>query len=97
MTANQVCIAKEQIPQYKFAQQDTLSADPSARAQRVANLLRAERLGNAFHGKVRICFKTQENDNCVVDTTVWSAGDDYICLKGGITLPVSAITSVDFS
>lgn len=97
MNTNQVCIAKEQIPQYKFTQQDSLSADPSARAVRVANLLRAERLGNAFHGKVRICFQTQEDSNCVVDTTVWSVGEDFICLKGGVTMPVSAITSVDFS
>lgn len=93
----EVCIAKEDIPQYKFTSEDVLKNDQSGRRNRIASLIRAERLGNAFHGKVRIVFTLLDASVKEVTTTVWSAGDDFICLKGGVTVPVRAISSVDFT
>lgn len=93
----EVCIAKEQIPQYKFTSEDVLSNDMPARRARTASLIRAERLGNAFHGKVRIVFTLIDSTIKEVTTTVWATGEDYISLKGGVTVPVRAISSVDFT
>ncbi len=93
----EVCIAKEQIPQYKFTSEDVLKNDASGRKNRIANLIRAERLGNAFHGKVRIVFTLIDSSIKEVTTTIWSAGEDYVSLKGGVTVPVRAISSVDFT
>ena len=96
MNAN-ICIAKEEIPQYTFLVDDILQNDSQARSLRRHNLARAERLGNAFHGKVRIVFHTTSYGPREVSTTVWSSGEDYISLKGGVSVPVRAISSVDFS
>ncbi len=90
-------IPKEELNQYAFSQDDVLSGDQDGRRSRSYNLQRAERLGNAFHGKVRINFLTQDKSERTVETTVWAAGDDFVNLKGGITLPVRAITRVEFA
>ena len=88
---------KEELNQFKFPQEDVLCNDKTARQSRAYNLLRAERLGNAFHGKVRIFFKALDVAERAVETTVWAASDDYVNLKGGITLPVRAISRVEFA
>jgi hypothetical protein len=31
-----------------------------------------------------------------VETTVWAVGEEYVILKGGITIPVHAILRVEF-
>jgi hypothetical protein len=90
------CIAKELIPQYTFVSEDVLSKDAAGRALRASNLVRAERLGNAYHGKVRITFQTLGQEN-VVETTVWAASHDYVSLKGGVVLPVRSISEVEFA
>lgn len=90
-------INKEELGQYKFSNEDVLSGDKLGRQSRAYNLLRAERLGNAFHGKVRIFFNTQDASERTVETTVWAASEDYVNLKGGITLPVRAISRVEFA
>jgi hypothetical protein len=89
--------AKEELGQFKFSTEDVLLNDTGARQSRAYNLLRAERLGNAFHGKVRIFFNTQDAAERTVETTVWAATDDYVILKGGVILPVRAISRVEFA
>ena len=90
-------IAKEDISQFRFKGEDVLATDKAGRAIRNAALQRAERLGNAFHGKVKITFQAANAMLHEVQTTVWSASEDYVCLKGGVILPVKAISVVDFS
>ena len=92
-----ICIAKEEIPQYTFLAEDVLQNDTQARFIRRYNLARAERLGNAFHGKVKIAFHTVTSGIREVSTTVWSTSDDFVSLKGGVMVPVRAISSIDFS
>jgi hypothetical protein len=89
--------AKEDLGKFKFSAEDVLINDKTARQSRAYNLMRAERLGNAFHGKVRIFFNTQDLAERTVETTVWATSDDYVNLKGGIILPVRAISRVEFA
>lgn len=55
----------------------------------------AVRLGNEFKGKTTVTFETSEGSR-TVQTTVWSLTDNYIVLKGGITIPLNSITEVHF-
>jgi hypothetical protein len=60
----------------------------------IAKLYRAMRLGNGWLQKVAIYFHTQSGPR-KIETTVWSASDKYISIKGGVTIPVSCIFRVD--
>lgn len=83
-------IAKEEISRYK--------AIP-ALAKRVGEwhkeLTYAMRLGNEFKGKSHITFETTEGP-VEVETTVWSAGEEYLQLKGGTIIPISSIVDIHF-
>ena len=50
-------------------------------------------LGNTHHSKVSIIF--QDDDSVKrVDTTIWAAGPKFICLKGGIWIPINRIIEI---
>ncbi|RYY08891.1 MAG: hypothetical protein EOO04_39285 [Chitinophagaceae bacterium] len=55
----------------------------------------AVRLGNEFKGKTTVTFETTEGSR-TVQTTVWSLTENYIVLKGGITIALNSITEVHF-
>lgn len=50
-------------------------------------------LGNAHHTKVSIIFEDDEGKKRV-DTTIWAAGPKFICLKGGIWIPINRIIEI---
>ena len=50
-------------------------------------------LGNAHHSKVSIIFQDDESVKRV-DTTIWAAGTKFICLKGGIWIPINRIIEI---
>ena len=50
-------------------------------------------LGNAHHSKVSIIFQDDEGVKRV-DTTIWAAGTKFICLKGGIWIPINRIIEI---
>lgn len=60
-----------------------------------AELDYAVRLGNEHKGKTTITFQA-ENGLYQVETTVWSATDKLLSLKGGITIPLNSITEIHF-
>ena len=75
----------------------SLSFIESSKVQQHPNLIQqikdATRLGNAYHTKVSIYFQ----DDCGVkrvDTTIWAHGNRFICLKGGVWLPISNIIEI---
>lgn len=75
----------------------TLSFEKKSDVQQHPNLMKqisnATRLGNAYHTKVSIYF----NDDLGlkrVDTTIWAFGAKYICLKGGVWLPINRIVEI---
>ncbi len=84
-------IEKESIQSLSFNRKTKVSQHPELREQ----IKKATRLGNAYHSKVSIYF---EDDHGVkrVDTTIWADGAKYICLKGGVWLPIDRIIEVKF-
>ena len=88
-------IAKEQVSNFRFSATEVLNRELE-RIYRLFSLRRAEKLGNSFKGKVRIFFRTHDNQTKAVDTTVWSATEDYVSLKGGASIPVRSILGVEF-
>jgi len=86
-----VLIEKESIPHLKFNNKTKVEQPNDL----MSRLIEATTLGNIHHGKVAIVF---EDDNGLkrVETTIWCTGGDYICLKGGVWLPISRIHKVVF-
>lgn len=86
---------KELLSTMKFAPYDVLF-DFAQRIKRSIDLQKAMILGNSEHGKVIIKFYLQEGSARKTETTVWGVTDDFVILKGNITLPVRAIYDIDF-
>ncbi len=82
-------IEKEVISTLSFSKKEKISQHPELLKQ----IERAMILGNAHHSKVSIIFKDDQGVKRV-DTTIWAAGEKYICLKGGIWMPVDCILEV---
>jgi hypothetical protein len=84
-------IEKEIIPNLKFKssvsfkQQDNL----------MERLEEATKMGNNDHIKIAIIFQDDEGMKRV-ETTIWATGAKYICLKGGVWLPINRIKEVQF-
>ena len=89
-------IEKEELSTILFSKNDVIS-DPVKRRLRQIYLEKAERLGNAYHGKVKMTFMTEAGKLMMVHTTIWSADQQYITLKGGIHIPTISIVEVEFS
>lgn len=82
-------IEKELISSLSFEQKSDVEQHPNLLKQ-ISN---ATRLGNSYHTKVSIFF----NDDIGlkrVDTTIWAFGAKYICLKGGVWLPINRIVEI---
>lgn len=88
-------LEKENIEHIQFAANEVLE-DKESQTWRNWHLERAVILGNGYKGKVNIHFKDVNGENYVVNTTIWSAGDKYIMLKGGRVIPMHAITKIEF-
>lgn len=84
-------VEKELIPSLSF--KDIVLSEKNAELER--QIEQAVRLGNAYHSKVSIVFIDDEGLKRV-DTTIWAKGEKFICLKGGVWLPISRIISVNF-
>lgn len=87
-------IDKEQIPNFKFSTKEVLSA-PEAQLKRMADLHRAQSLGNLLQSKVKLVFETANGSIFQVETTVWAVGNEFVSLKGGTVIPIRAISKVD--
>lgn len=53
----------------------------------------ALKLGNAFQTKVGIVFQCDQGIKRV-DTTVWSKGEQFVTLKGGMWIPINHIIQI---
>lgn len=88
-------IDKEYVATLHFPHDDVLT-DPEARQRRRADADRAVTLGNAYHGKLDIYFKTADGATKRMATTVWAADADHLTLKSGASLPLRAVLGFDF-
>ena len=84
-----VTIEKELISGLKFNNKTKVNQQEGL----MEKLIEATRLGNIHHGKVGIVFADDEGLKRV-NTTIWSTGKKYICLKGGVWLPIDRIEQV---
>ena len=82
-------IEKESIPKLNFKKLLEFEQSPSLKHK----LVEATRLGNSYKGKMRIEF-VDDSGFKAVETTIWATGAKFICLKGGIWLPISRIKSI---
>ncbi len=82
-------IEKELISSLTFDKKSPVEQHPNLMEQ----IKNATRLGNAYHTKVSIYFN-DDHGLKRVDTTIWASGDRYICLKGGVWLPIDRIVEV---
>ncbi|MEK6480191.1 hypothetical protein WJR50_21800 [Catalinimonas sp. 4WD22] len=88
-------IPKENLTGLQYPKTDVLSS-LQLQVRRKYQLNRAMLLGNLYHTKVRIIFRDFHGIRRMVETTVWTVGEEYISLKGGRTIPVRAIEEIEF-
>lgn len=84
-------IEKELVKDLSFREPVTIKQDPELRRR----LDEATRLGNGYHTKVGIIFHDDKGLKRI-NTTIWATGAKYICLKGGMWLPIDHIVELKF-
>ncbi|GAB5419105.1 MAG: hypothetical protein Crog4KO_06130 [Crocinitomicaceae bacterium] len=82
-------IEKESITSLTFRTREPIQQHPKLMNQ----IKSATRLGNAYRGKVSIIFQDDVGMKRV-ETTIWASGAKYICLKGGMWLPIDRIVEI---
>ncbi|MCB0478580.1 MAG: hypothetical protein KDC84_10475 [Crocinitomicaceae bacterium] len=82
-------IEKEIIASLSFKDTHAKNQDPDL----LKKLKNATSLGNLHRNKCRIIFQDSQGIKAV-ETTIWSTGKHYICLKGGMWLPIRNIFDV---
>lgn len=88
-------IEKENLNDIRFINREVLSNQHDI-VFRAASLTRALILGNAHQGKVKLNFKTENNETLSVYTTVWTVAENYITVKANRFIPIHSIMSVEF-
>ena len=88
-------VEKESIAEFHFGHDDVLPEE-DARKRRRADADRAVTLGNAYHGKLDIYFKTADGATKRMATTIWAADAEHLTLKSGASLPMRAVLGFDF-
>lgn len=86
-----VTIEKERVRDLSFKIKNSFKQSPEIRR----HLDDATRLGNGYHTKVGIIFFDDDGLKRI-DTTIWASGANYICLKGGMWLPIENIVEIKF-
>lgn len=90
---NIATVQKEQLNTLRFYKNEVI-LEKVLQAIRQFDLNRALVLGNIDHNKVTIIFKIADGSLLQVKTTIWAVTDDYVCLKGGINVPIKAIVDI---
>ena len=88
-TIKPTLIEKEVISTLTFNNRTKVNQHPNLLSQ----IKDATTLGNNLKSKVSIYF---EDDHGIkrVDTTIWAHGTKYVCLKGGVWLPIDRIVEI---
>lgn len=84
-----ILIEKEEVRQLSFKNKTEKKID----SEILKKLEEATLLGNSIHHKVHIIF---EDDECLKEiyTTVWATGTQFICIKGGMWIPINRIIDI---
>lgn len=81
-------IEKEEVINYHFLPVDNNQSNITR-----DKLERALRLGNEFKSKTVITFLTNEGPK-KIETTVWTLTDDFIQIKGSVSIPLKSLIDV---
>ncbi|MFA7687214.1 MAG: hypothetical protein WCY25_05045 [Moheibacter sp.] len=81
-------IEKEEVINYHFT-----NVEKSKREVTREKLERALRLGNEFKSKTFLTFQTDQGAKRI-ETTVWTLTDEFIQIKGGVTIPLKSLMDV---
>lgn len=81
-------IQKEEVVNYHF-----LPADLKKTEVTKEKLERALRLGNEYKSKTFITFQTDQGPKRI-ETTVWTLTDEFIQIKGGVTIPLKSLLDI---
>lgn len=84
-------VEKESIAQLSFRNHVPFEQDPAI----LEKLREATKLGNLDKVKFQIDFYSDSGLKSV-RTTVWATGNKFICLKGGLWIPISKIVNIGF-
>lgn len=87
-------VPKELVKELKFSSNDVLNGEPARMRLRNLYLNKAQAMGNLYKHKVKLYFKTSEEQLMAVETTIWSADDDFISIKGA-TIPTKSVWAIE--
>ncbi|MEJ6505754.1 MAG: hypothetical protein QNK70_09710 [Crocinitomicaceae bacterium] len=82
-------IEKELIPSLSFKDASLIEQHPELSKQ----LKKAMTPGNTHKRKVKIVFQDDEGVK-KVDTTLWASGSKFVCLKGGVWIPINRLIEI---
>ncbi len=82
-------IEKEEVVNYHFANADSKNTNITK-----DKLERALRLGNEFKSKTIITFQTDQGPK-KIETTVWTLTDEFIQIKGGVSIPLKSLIEIN--
>lgn len=88
-TMKPILIEKEDVRQLSFKNK----TDKQISAEILKKLEEATLLGNSVHHKVHIVFEDDESVKEIY-TTIWATGTHFICIKGGLWIPINRILEV---
>lgn len=84
-------VEKEAIAQFSFKNARTIKQSPEL----LSKLKSATGLGNLSKVKFNIDFFSDSGPK-TVQTTIWATGKKFICLKGGLWIPISRIIDIRY-
>ena len=82
-------VEKESIANFSFKNETNLNQSPEL----LKKLKDATGLGNLHKVKFCIDFHSDSGPKSV-QTTIWATGNKFICLKGGLWIPIAKITNI---
>ena len=88
---NPTLVEKEAIANFSFKNHPEIDQDPNL----LDKLREATGLGNLGKVKFYIDFYTDSGLKSV-QTTIWATGKKFICLKGGLWIPIANITNIRY-
>jgi hypothetical protein len=90
-TLNPILVEKEAIVNFSFKNNVAIQQHP----QLLKKLQDATGLGNLSKVKFHIDFQSDSGPKSV-QTTIWATGNKFICLKGGLWIPISKIIDIRY-
>lgn len=90
-TLNPTLVEKEAIANFSFKNNVSVKQHPNL----LKKLHDATGLGNLNKVKVQIDFHSDSGPKSV-QTTIWATGNQFICLKGGLWIPISKIIDIRY-